>query len=106
VEGTVHVDPYQSPFSLLQPFTCVDVPVLVSSGCNISFASDCTRQADRKNDVVGWSYRWDGADTLQVAETISTPFFKDRYVWIEQRANSTDTPAPAAHAGTQIFAKR
>jgi len=104
--GTVHVDPYQSPFSLLQPFTCTDVPVRVASGCNLSFVSDCTREADKKNDVVGWAYRWDGGDMLQVAETISTPFFKDRYVWMEQRANATIAPAPAAHAGTRQVAER
>jgi hypothetical protein len=101
VEGTVHVDPYQSPFSLLQPFTCADVPVRVGSGCNLSFVSDCTRQADKRNDVVSWSYRWDGGDTLQVAESISTPFFKDRYVWTEQRANATVYVAPPAQAGTE-----
>ena len=90
------MDPYQSPFSLLQPFTCADVPIKLGSGCNISFADECTLAADKKNDVVAWSYRWDGKDSLQVAESISTPFFKDRYVWIEQRVNSnTDTAVPA-----------
>ena len=39
-------------------YVCVYIYIYIYTYICISVPSDCTRDADKKNDVVGWSYRW------------------------------------------------
>ena len=80
----VSLTPYESPFDMLDPFTCANVTFSLRN-CSVLLQSACLSAAYAKDDVTTMTFDWQGGDELQAYEGFTIAGFPQSYRWTERR---------------------